>query len=221
MYRNVMATSFPSPNPRASNPSVRLGIFGGSFDPVHNGHLALAHAAQQQAGLDEVWFMPTATQPLKRDGARATNEDRVEMLRLATRDKPNWRVCTIEIDRGGLSYTVDTLRQLGEELPDTAFFFLIGSDALRDVARWKEPRELFRMATPLVVHRAGDPAPDLESLALLCTETTQPQRVEMPAMAISSTDIRRRCANGEQLGDLLPPVVADYIEANKIYSRGS
>src|SRR6185295_16446915 len=106
---------------------MRLGIFGGSFDPVHNAHLALARACQQQARLDEVWFTPTAIQPLKRKGPRAPDSCRLEMLRLAIGDNAAWRVCTIEIDRGGFSYTVDTLRQIREELPDAALFFLIGA----------------------------------------------------------------------------------------------
>lgn len=221
MYRNVMIASHPSPQPLVPSPHSCLGIFGGSFDPVHNGHLALARACQQQAGLDEIWFMPTATQPLKQKGPHATDAQRIDMLRLATGNEPSWRVCTIEIDRGGLSYTVDTLRQLREELPEATLYFLIGSDALRDVARWKEPREIFRMATPLVVHRAGEPEPDLAELRSLCTPDTQPRRIEMPAMDMSSTGIRRCCATGEQMGDLVPTAVADFIATNSIYSRGS
>src|SRR6187397_3016023 len=99
---------------------MRLGIFGGSFDPVHNAHLAIARACQQQAKLDEVWFTPTAVQPLKHNGPCATDKHRLEMLRLATSDESTWRVCSIEIDRGGYSYTVETLRQIREELPDAA-----------------------------------------------------------------------------------------------------
>lgn len=194
-----------------------LGIFGGSFDPVHNGHLALARACQRQAGLDEILFMPTATQPLKQKGPHATDAERLEMLRLATGDEPSWRVCTIEIDRGGLSYTVDTLRHLNEELPEAALYFLIGSDALRDVARWKEPREIFRLATPLVVHRAGEPEPDLAELKSLCTPVTQPRRIEMPAMDVSSTEIRRRLAAYGSIDGLAPPAVVKYIAANKLY----
>ena len=90
---------------------MRLGIFGGSFDPVHNGHLELARCCQREAALDEVWFMPTAIQPLKHAGPQATNQQRLEMLRLAVEHEPAWRVCTLEIDRGGYSYTVDTLRR--------------------------------------------------------------------------------------------------------------
>jgi len=164
--------------------------------------------------------MPTATQPLKRGGPDATSDQRVDMLRLATRDEPTWRVCTLEVDRGGLSYTIDTLRQLRTELPEAAFFFLIGSDALRDVAKWKEPREIFRIATPLVVHRAGDAEPDLALLASLCSTSTQPRQIELPAVDVSSTTIRQRCTNGLPLNELVPSAVAEYITAKDLYSRG-
>jgi nicotinate-nucleotide adenylyltransferase len=197
---------------------MRLGIFGGSFDPVHNAHLALARACQQQAALDEVWFTPTAIQPLKHQGPRATNSQRVEMLRLAIGDESAWRVCTIEIDRGGFSYTVDTLKQIHEELPEVDLFFLIGADALHDVARWKEPREIFRLATPLVVRRAGQSMPDIEQLKLLCTNDTQPQSIEMAAMDVSSSEIRRRTAAGESIENLVPEVVANFIAQYRLYS---
>jgi nicotinate-nucleotide adenylyltransferase len=196
---------------------MRLGIFGGSFDPVHHGHLALARASQRQVALDEVWFMPTAVQPLKARGPQAGDKDRVEMLRLATSDQPAWRVCTLEIDRGGRSYTIDTMRQLHEELPEALLFFLIGADALRDVAQWKEPREIFRLATPLVVHRPGEARPDLAALGALCTAETRPQVVDMPLADVSSTEIRRRVAAGESLESLTPKAVCDYIETKSLY----
>jgi nicotinate-nucleotide adenylyltransferase len=198
---------------------MRLGIFGGSFDPVHNAHLALARACQEQARLDEVWFTPTAIQPLKYQGPRATDARRVEMLRLAIADEPAWRVCTIEIDRGGLSYTVDTLRQIREELPEAALFFLIGADALNDVAKWKEPREIFRMATPLVVHRTGQLSPNFEQLQPLCTAETKPQSIHMPAMDISSSEIRRRVAVGQSIDALVPAAVATFIAAQRLYGE--
>lgn len=196
---------------------MRLGIFGGSFDPVHNGHLALARAGQKQASLDELWFMPTAVQPLKYNGPHASDAQRIEMLQLAIAEEGAWRVCTLEIDRGGRSYTVDTMRQLHEELPEAKLFFLIGSDALRAVARWKEPREIFRLATPLVVHRPGELAPSLETLASLCQQSTQPQVINMPALDISSTAIRRRVAAGESIDVMVPDAVARYIEQNRLY----
>jgi len=196
---------------------MRLGIFGGSFDPVHNGHLTLARACQQQAVLDEVWFVPTAIQPLKHRGPKATNNDRVEMLKLAIDDQPSWRVCTIEIDRGGPSYTVNTLRQLREELPEAQLFFMIGSDAQRDIPRWKEPDVIFSLATPLIVHRAGEATPDLHALASLCTEGMQPQVVEMQPADVSSTEIRRRVAARETLEGLVPSSVAAYIAERELY----
>jgi nicotinate-nucleotide adenylyltransferase len=200
---------------------MRLGIFGGSFDPVHNAHLALARACQQQAELDEVWFTPTAIQPLKQQGPCATDRQRLEMLRIAIRDEPCWRVCSIEIDRGGFSYTVDTLWQIYEELPEAELFFLIGADALHDADKWKEPREIFRLATPLVVCRPGQPAPDLEQLNLLCTAATSPQLIEMPAMDVSSSEIRRRASAGEPIDDLVPDAVAEFIARQRLYSQAA
>jgi nicotinate-nucleotide adenylyltransferase len=141
------------------------------------------------------------------------------MLRLAISDESTWRVCTIEIDRGGFSYTVDTLHQIHEELPDAEQFFLIGADALQDVAKWKEPREIFRMATPLVVCRAARPSPDLDQLKLLCTTDTQPQSIDMPAMDVSSSEIRRRIAAGESIDGLVPKAVAELIALHRLYSQ--
>jgi nicotinate-nucleotide adenylyltransferase len=240
-----MSTPGPSPQPPGSN----LGIFGGSFDPVHLGHLELARACHEQAGLDEVWFTPTAIQPLKHGGPQASNAHRIEMLQLAIesystnanepsrggstgapgdrllpgtgsaeiRPRFDWRVCTLEIDRGGYSYTVDTLRRIHEELPDAKLFFLMGADALRDVPTWKEPTEIFRLAKPLVVARAGEPAPDLSAIAPLCPAENPPQHVAMPPINISSSEIRRRIAAGETLQGLLPQAVADYIERHGLY----
>jgi len=196
---------------------MRLGIFGGSFDPVHNGHLALTRACQQQAALDEVWFTPTAIQPLKRGGPHASDAERVEMLRLAIEDEATWRVCTLEIDRGGPSYTVESLRQIHVELPEASLFFMLGADALHDVPHWREPAELFRLASPLVVRRAGQVEPDLTTLATLCSTNNQPRLVEMPAIDISSTTIRRRVASNEPIEDVVPPAVARYISEHRLY----
>jgi nicotinate-nucleotide adenylyltransferase len=197
---------------------MRLGIFGGSFDPVHHGHLALARACQQQAALDEVWFTPTGIQPLKKRGPMATDVDRVEMLNLAIEFEPSWRVCTLEIDRGGISYTVETLRQLRVELPEASLFFMIGADAVRDVPRWKEPAEFFRLAKLLVVHRAGEPAADLTSVSRLSTAENQPMLIEMAVVDVSSTEIRRRVAANEPINGMVPLAVEQYIFEHALYS---
>jgi nicotinate-nucleotide adenylyltransferase len=196
---------------------MRLGVFGGSFDPVHNAHVGLARACQQQAGLDEIWFMPTSIQPLKQRGPTATDAERIEMLELAISNRPDWRVCTLEIDRGGMSYTVDTLRQMAEELPEAELFFLMGADAVREVPRWKEPDVIFGLATPLVVRRGGELEPSLDEMRAYCDAIKQPQLIEMPSMTASSTELRRRCAAGESIDDLVPPPVAAYIAARNLY----
>ena len=115
-----------------------------------------------------------------------------------------------------MSYTVDTLRQLNEELPDAVLFFLMGADAVHDVPHWREPREIFRLATPLVVRRAGQPEPDLAALRAICAANKQPRLIEMPAVDASSTEIRRRAAAGEPLDDLVPQSVAAYIAATAV-----
>jgi nicotinate-nucleotide adenylyltransferase len=196
---------------------MRLGIFGGSFDPVHNGHLELARCCQRQAALDEVWFTPTAIQPLKHGGPQATNHERLEMLHLAVDNDSSWRVCTLEIERGGFSYTFDTLQQIHTELPDAELFFLMGADAVCDVPHWKEPSEIFRLATPLVVFRANQPRSDLSALMQICPADRPPQFIDMPAMSESSTEIRRRIATGSPIAGFVPVLVADYIAEKNCY----
>lgn len=205
---------------------MRIGVFGGSFDPVHNGHLTLAGCCQRQAALDEVWFTPTAVQPLKHHGPTASGAQRLAMLELAIeaefsepgRPRPRtWRICRLEIDRGGVSYTIDTLREIHAERPEDELFFLLGADAVGDVPHWKEPSEIFRLATPLAVHRAGQPPPDLAQLARFCHSNRQPRRIDMPSVEVSSTEIRRRAAAGEPVHDLAPAAVAQYIASNRVY----
>ncbi len=207
---------------------MRLGLFGGSFDPVHLGHLELARACQEQARLDEVWFLPTATQPLKKRGPVASEADRcamleLAMLELAIADETSWRMDRLEIDRGGVSYTVDTLREVDARKPDAELFFLMGADSLHDLPKWREPDAILNLATPLVVARAGEPAPHFEGLAELCSpqriQEISEARVEMPAMAISSTEIRKRVAAGESLVRMVPSSVADFIAQRRIYQR--
>lgn len=189
---------------------MRLGLFGGSFDPVHNGHLALADACQRAAELDEVWFVPTAVQPLKPGGPVASDADRAEMLRLATQVRPDWVVSTIEVDRGGVSYTVDTLRTLAAAGPQAELFFLMGADAFRDLPGWREPDAILRLAKPVVVARAGEAFPD---------SAIEHARVEMPACAVSSTELRRRLATGGSCDGLAPVPVLEYAINAGVYTH--
>lgn len=200
---------------------MRIGLFGGSFDPVHNGHLLLAECCSDAAQLDEVWLTPSAVQPLKPHGPVATDVDRLAMLRLAVEGRPGLVVSTHEIDRGGVSYTVDTLRELRSERPDDEFFFLMGADSLHDLPKWREPEQVVRLATPLVVHRAGEPEPDFDVIA----PWVDAQRlalirdsvVAMPPTPISSSALRGKARAGESLIGFTPESVADYADKHSLY----
>lgn len=200
---------------------TRIGVFGGSFDPVHRGHLLLAECCWQQAGLDRVEFIPTAQQPLKPRGPVASEADRLAMLRLAIAERPEFGVSTIEIDRGGVSYTVETLRLLQQANPGAELFFLMGADSLADFPTWREPATICELATPLVVRRAGSPLPVFEALApLVSTErlaAIRAQEVEMPATPISSSAIRRLIAERGEWQTLVPERVAEYIDHRGLY----
>lgn len=185
---------------------MRLGILGGSFDPVHHGHLALARCCRDQAKLDEVWLMPTAVQPFKQRGPIAADEDRLAMLRLATRGNRGLVVSSLEIARGGVSYTVDTLRAIAEEHSGAELYLLMGADTLADLPNWREPDAVLSLAKPLVVQRPGETTPE-----------TDAQIVEMPAMDLSSSEIRRRIAAGESIKGMTPDSVDEYVRQNGLY----
>lgn len=212
----MMPANSPSPQPpvprsseaRSGPDAQRIGLFGGSFDPVHNGHLALAEACREQAGLDAIWFVPTATQPHKPHGPVAGDEERVAMLRLA-----GVEVSMIEIERGGVSYTVDTLRSLNEAHPTVEWFLLMGADTLLDLPNWREPLEVIRLAKPLVVGRPGSANVALpELLGKVGYET-----IDMPPAAISSSEMRRRVAAGQSIEGLTPSAVVDFIRERGLY----
>jgi nicotinate-nucleotide adenylyltransferase len=189
---------------------MQVGVFGGSFDPVHNGHLSAARACQSAVPLDFVLFVPAAAQPLKPQGPLAAAMDRVQMLELALRGEPKWLVSTLEIDRGGVSYTVDTLRQFSEERPDDALYLILGEDALGDLENWREPEEIRRLATLLVVQRPGAAAPDPPAAANVI-------HVPMEPLDVSSSEVRDRLGRGEPIDSLVPPAVAAYIAKRGLY----
>ena len=200
---------------------MRLGVFGGSFDPVHLGHLELATCCRQQAALETVWFVPAARQPHKPQGPEASDADRLAMLKLALADRPEFGVCTLELDRGGVSYTVDTLEAIHAERPHAELFLLMGADSLKDLPHWREPARVCQLATPLVVHRAGAAAPDFQRLRPLVGEqrltAIRNCQVEMPAMPISSSRIRSLIFAEGDWKPLVPTMVADFIRQHRLY----
>jgi nicotinate-nucleotide adenylyltransferase len=200
---------------------MRLGIFGGSFDPVHFGHLLLAECCREQGRLDQLWFMPAALSPHKREGSAASPSQRVEMLRLATGGHEEFRVSTLEIDRGGISYTVDTLEALHRDEPEVELFLLMGADSLADLPTWREPGRICELASPLVVRRAGAPEPDHAALAPFVSpdrlEALRRLRIEMPLIDLSASDLRRRAAASQSIRYRTPRAVEKYIEAQGLY----
>jgi nicotinate-nucleotide adenylyltransferase len=200
---------------------MRLGIFGGSFDPVHFGHLLLAECCREQGRLDEVWFIPAAFSPHKPEGAAASPSQRIDMLRLATGGHEAFRVSTLEIDRGGISYTVDTLEAIRREQPDVELFLLMGADSLADLPTWREPGRICELASPLVARRAGAPQPNYAALAPFISpdrlEALRRLCVEMPTIDLRATDLRRRIAAGQSIRYRTPRAVEKYIEAQGVY----
>ena len=204
---------------------MRLGIFGGSFDPVHFGHLLLAECCREECRLDQVWFVPAAVPPHKRPGAIASASQRVEMLRLATGGNEAFHVSTLEVDRGGVSYTVDTLEAVRREQPAAELFFLMGADSLADLPTWREPARICELARPIVVGRAGAPPPDYSVLAPFVAadrlDAIRQHRVDMPAVDLRASDLRRRIAAGLSIRYRTPRAVEKYIETQGLYRDGS
>jgi nicotinate-nucleotide adenylyltransferase len=204
---------------------MRLGIFGGSFDPVHLGHLFMAECCRESCALDRVLFVPAAISPHKQGSQPTDPNDRIEMLKLAIGGHEAFELSTIELDRGGVSYTVDTLAELLTQRPGAELFLLIGGDSLQQFRTWYLPDRICQLATLVAVGRAGSPKPDLTVLADITTpaQLAQMQRVqfEMPLVQFSSTEIRRRVAAGLSIRYRTPRAVEEYIRHRELYQDES
>jgi len=188
---------------------VRLGIFGGTFDPPHFGHLLAAVDAVERLTLDRLVLVPAAVQPLKSGRAAAAAQDRLAMARLLVDDDPRFEVDPLEIERAGLSFSVDTLRAFASRFPSAERYFLVGADVLRTFGRWREPEQVLALATMAVMTRDdGSPSPELPKGAVAVPS----RRVD-----VSSTEIRARVATGRSLRGFVPDPVAAYIAAHRLY----
>lgn len=195
----------------------KIGLFGGSFDPIHNGHLMAARRALAAGELDAVWFMPTAASPFKPGPSHASAQDRVEMVKRAIEDEPRFSVCEVETARGGTSYTVDTVRLLKRRHPDVDFSFIIGADSLVALHQWREAETLVGLCDFITLARPGweiDRVPgfDVETEARLRKGIVRDFSVD-----ISSSEIRRRAASGESIAGMVPSAVATYMVENPVY----
>lgn len=200
---------------------TRIGIFGGTFNPVHIGHLIAAQDAIEAMGLAKVLFVP-CNMPAHKTAARLVSaEHRVAMLEKAIEDNPDFELCDLEILQGGVNYSIDTVRRLREIYPGRELFFIVGSDSLADIHRWKDIQELVRLCRFLVLTRPGYAPPPLprgasrpeDAVARAILENT----AAMHQVDISSTDIRHRLAEGMSIRYLVPPGVEMYIAEHNLY----
>lgn len=194
----------------------RIAVMGGTFDPVHHGHLCAANEVRDRYALDEVVFVPTGQPWQKQDRSVSPAEDRYLMTVVATASNPRFSVSRIEVDRPGPTYTIDTLRALREEYVDAELFFITGADALGQILGWRGADELFSLA-----HFVGVTRPGYEPVALDAFPDGAVTLLEVPALAISSSDCRARVAEGRPVWYLVPDGVVQYIEKRHLYVPGA
>lgn len=200
---------------------MRLGIFGGTFDPPHVGHLLAAIDAYERLELDRLVFVPAAVQPLKAEAGSSDAAHRLAMVRALVADDPRFSVDPIEIARAGLSYTVDTLAEYERRHPRDERFFLVGADAIGAFTKWREPERVLRLARLVVLRRASDGGGDSPEGApeSLVTEpgTDPPLVLETRRVDLSSTEVRARVRAGLSIRGFVPDAVAAYIERTGLY----
>lgn len=201
---------------------MNVGVFGGTFDPVHTGHLIVAEEARVRLKLSVVLFVPVGQPWLKIDHVITPALNRVEMVRRSIANNPYFKLSTVEVDRPGSSYTVDTIASLRDELGTQSFFFILGWDSLAGLPLWKQPAKLVQLCQLVVVPRLGLNLPDLSSFASsvpgLMDRVT---RLDAPIIGVSSSEIRERVAQGLSIRYLVPDEVAKYIAERSLYEKQS
>jgi len=202
---------------------MRLGIFGGTFDPVHYGHLLLAECCRERCRLDAVWFLPAAIAPHKQNSEPTPAAARIEMLELAIAGNPAFSVCCYEADRGGVHYTAETLAHFHAKDPSREMFFLMGADMFLDLPNWRNPARVCELALPVVVCRPGSGPIDFGRLSGIASPDRialmRQHQVEMPEIGISATDIRNRVSQGQGIRYRVPRAVEMYVVTHGLYRR--
>lgn len=198
---------------------MRLGLFGGTFDPVHFGHLILAEQCREQCALDQVWFLPSGNPPHKTVTGVTPGRARAEMLELAVAGQPQFVVNRIELSRTGKSYTYETLEQLHEEDAERELLFLIGGDSLAELPTWRNPERIAELATIVAVNRGDRPLPEMAALRRQFGEkiASSIRQATMPGIDLSASDIRRRVRRGQSIRFMTPRPVEAYIAEHGLY----
>ena len=203
---------------------MRVGVFGGTFDPIHYGHLLLAETCREQCALDQVWFLPANVPPHKQKRQLTSAQHRLEMLHLAVAGHGAFVVSELEIQRGGVSYTVDTLSSILQVEPTAELYLLMGADSLCDLPTWREAARVCQLAIPVVVRRRGTAEPDFGLIGDLVSDQRlqkiRQQEVQMPLFEFSSTEIRQLAAAGQSIRYRTTRAVEMYIQSNGLYAPG-
>jgi nicotinate-nucleotide adenylyltransferase len=189
-----------------------MGILGGTFDPIHMGHLVLAQQVREELELDQVMFIPCLIPPHKTRNRLSPAKDRFRMVEIAVEDNPAFSVSDIELKREGLSYTVETLRQLRNVYPHTELYFLTGSDVLDEIHTWKDPEEIYKLAKMVIAVRPG-----FDSIDPKNPFAKRSRLVDITGVDLSSSRIRERVKNGQSIKYLVPPKVEEYIIKKRLY----
>lgn len=198
--------------------TANIGIMGGTFNPIHNGHLALADAAYKHFQLDRVLFIPSGTSYMKKHVL--SSQKRMDMVARAISDIPYFELSAIEIDRPGNTYTSETLQQLTRQNPDTHYYFILGADSLFHIEAWKNPEIIFSLATIICTVRDDyDFAAIRKKGASLAEKGADILYLDMPKIAVSSTDIRNRAKLGQPISDFVPKKVEEYIIQERLYEE--
>jgi nicotinate-nucleotide adenylyltransferase len=200
---------------------MNVGVLGGTYDPIHSGHLVIAEEARRKLELNRVIFVPTGQPWLKTNREITPAVHRLEMVRRAVNGKDNFELSTVEVDRPGPSYSVDSIAILKQQLgAEVKVFFLIGWDSLAELPQWHEPTRLIKLCKLVAVTRPGLSRPDLKLLESSIPGITENVVwLDIPPIDISSSDIRDRVAQGLSIHDLVPEVVESYIKENKLYRK--
>ena len=201
---------------------MQIGLFGGTFDPIHHGHLLLAERCRGDAGLDEVWFLPSYQPPHKHSPSITRFEHRCEMVTLATTGQPAFRVEPIEKELPPPSYTANTLAELRMRHPEHDFSLIVGADCLPDIPKWHDPPRLLELTSLIVVPRPGTPiwtATELATAVGVSPSNVRMQTIDCPLMELASRDIRARVAEGKTIRYLVPRAVEEFIRERKMYSK--
>lgn len=199
---------------------MKIGILGGSFDPIHNAHIALAETAYSEFALDEIYLIPNSKTYYKERKSGTSDEERLEMTRLAVSDRKHFIVSDIEIKRGGITYTIDTIRYFRKSFNNSEIYFIIGGDSLSYLETWKEADSLFQETIFLAAVRDSF---DKEKSEMIISDIksrypySDIRLIDMPSMEISSTDIRNKVKNGYDISDMVPDKVRRYISDHGLY----